>query len=188
MCLWVQPQDGMQTRHMTGHTNNRPAHTNRWTWSDGAHRVKEGSSKERWWRLVQPLWNIKCTSERPPNCSSFVHLCPDKEGPAWPNWFWSSLPLNWFLQDFPDNISTLATQLECHAPERLPNCIWFCSQIFCPNLFACRKSLQVWHACVIKMQTLVQIKMQLWCKLDNFDFWLQSQKQQQRQEKWGTIC
>ena len=125
MCKWVQPLDGMQTRHMTGHTNNRPAHTNRWTWSDGAHRVKEGPSKERWWRLVQPLWNIKCTSERPPNCSSFVHLCPDKEGPAWPNWFWSSLPLNWFLQDFPDNISTLATQLECHAPERLPNCIWF---------------------------------------------------------------
>ena len=93
MCLWVQPQDGMQTRHMTGHTNNRPAHTNRWTWSDGAHRVKEGPSKERWWRLVQPLWNIKCTSERPSNCSSFVHLCPDKEGPAWPNWFLSSLPL-----------------------------------------------------------------------------------------------
>ena len=52
-------------------------------------------------------------------------FAPDKEGPAWPNWFWSSLPLNWFLQDFPDNISTLATQLECHAPERLPNCIWF---------------------------------------------------------------
>ena len=74
----------MQTRHMTGHTNNRPAHTNRWTWSDGALRVKEGSSKERWWRLVQPLWNIKCTSERPSNCSSFVHLCPDRTRKARP--------------------------------------------------------------------------------------------------------
>ena len=97
----------------------------RWTWSDGAHRVKEGSSKERWWRLVQPLLNMKCTSEGPSNCSSFVHLCPGQGRPCLAELVLVFPAFNWFLQDFPDNISTPATQLECHAPERLPNCIWF---------------------------------------------------------------